>query len=91
MPENRRVLPLPPAGVQFGSRLASRIASVHQATPAFTTPADLEALARLSQNDLQSLLGRTLIETTPGQPATATCISRASPPTVTPCSPNWRT
>lgn len=68
MPENGYVRFLIPEGVQR-VRTGEPIASVStQLATSFTTPADLEALARLSQNDLQSLLGRSLIETTIASP-----------------------
>ena len=68
MPENGYVRFLLPTGVHR-VKAGEPIASVStQLATSFTTPADLEALARLSQNDLQSLLGRTLIETTLASP-----------------------
>ena len=68
MPENGYVRFLIPEGatrVKAGEPIAS--VSTQLAT-SFTTPADLEALARISQTDLQSLLGRSLIETTISSP-----------------------
>lgn len=68
MPDNGYVRFLIPEGatrVKAGEPIAS--VSTQLAT-SFTTPADLEALARLSETDLQSLLGRSLIETTIASP-----------------------
>jgi alginate biosynthesis protein Alg44 len=68
MPENGYVRFLLPEGVQR-VKAGEPIASVStQLATSFTTPADLEALARLSQNDLASLLGRSLIETSLASP-----------------------
>jgi alginate biosynthesis protein Alg44 len=68
MPENGYVKFLVPAGTQ---RVAAGqpIATVStQLATSFTTPADLQALAEISQTDLQALLGRSLIETTIASP-----------------------
>lgn len=68
MPENGYVKFLVPAGTQR-VEAGQPIATVStQLATSFTTPADLKALADISQTDLQALLGRSLIETTIASP-----------------------
>lgn len=68
MPENGYVKFLVPAGTER-VKAGQPIATVStQLATSFTTPADLKALADISQTDLQALLGRSLIETTIASP-----------------------